>query len=161
MSSTERFISIITDSVDWLFANFEITKLPDISIDFDVGAQKNLDERIAKLDAARKNLEDGIDAIENLKIEAERSKVEIAAATLQVEQLAKDKASLSSRLEAMQTVLTADVDAFRQVAGVPNAAAVRRERLVGFVSGVAASLVAAGLLWAGTKLLQIIVGSVA
>jgi hypothetical protein len=52
----------------------------------------------------------------------------------------------------MQSVLKADVDAFRQVAGVPTATSIRRERLIGFVSGVAASLVAAGIVWGGTAL---------
>lgn len=124
-----------------------------VSIAYEDEAQQSLDERIEKLDAARRNLADGISAIDQLKLEAEKSKTEVAAAALQVEKLSRDKTSLSSRLSAMQSVLDADVDAFRQVAGVPTTAAIRRERIIGFVSGIAASLVAAALIWGGSKLL--------
>ncbi len=127
-----------------------------ITVSYEVEAQQSLDERIAKLDAARRNLADGINAIDELKHEAEKSKIEGAAAAEQVERLTRDKASLASKLEAMQAVMQADVDAFRQVAGVPDAAAIRRERFIGFVSGVAASLVAASVWWGVAKMVELI-----
>jgi chromosome segregation ATPase len=156
MSSIDSFLSLYIEAIAKLLRSLRFTvDVAGISIAYEEEAQQSLDERIAKLDAAKKNLADGISAIEQLKLEAERSKTEVAAAALQVERLTQDKASLSSKLEAMQTVLSADVDAFRQVAGVPNAASIRRERIIGFISGVAASLVAAAVVWGGSKLLAL------
>lgn len=160
MSIIDALLTSYINAVAQVLRKLRVSvKASGISISYEAEAQLSLDERIAKLDAARKNLADGISAIEQLKVEAEQSKVEVAAAALQVEQLSKDKASLTSKLEAMQTVLRADVDAFRQIAGVPDAAAVRRERIIGFVSGVAASLVAAAVIWGGTKLVQFAVAA--
>lgn len=157
MSSFDSLLSLYIEIIDKLLRRLRFTVgVASISIAYEEEAQQSLDERIAKLDAAKKNLADGIGAIEQLKLEAERSKTEVAAAAIQVERLTQDKASLSSKLEAMQTVLSADVDAFRQIAGVPDAASIRRERIIGFVSGVAASLVAAAVVWGGSKLISLL-----
>jgi uncharacterized phage infection (PIP) family protein YhgE len=153
MSSIDSLLSVYIDTVAKILRRLRISVgVGGMSIAFEAEAQQTLDERIGKLDAARRNLADGIAAIDQLKVEAEKSKTEVAAAALQVEQLSQDKKSLSSKLTAMQSVLHADVDAFRQVAGVPTTASVRRERIIGFVSGIAASLVAAALVWAGSRL---------
>lgn len=153
MPSFDSFLSIYIDIIAKLLRSLRFTVgVAGVSIAYEEEAQQTLDERIGKLDAARRNLADGIKAIDQLKLDAEKSKTEVAAAALQIEQLSQDKASLSSNLEAVRSVLNADVAAFRQVAGVPTFATIRRERIIGFVSGVAASLVAAGLIWGGTKL---------
>lgn len=153
MSSFDSFLSLYIDVIAKLLRSLRFTVgIAGVSIAYEEEAQQTLDERIGKLDAAKRNLADGIKAIDQLKLDAEKSKTEVAAAALQIEQLSQDKASLSSNLEAVRSVLNADVAAFRQIAGVPTAATIRRERIIGFVSGVAASLVAAGLIWGSAKL---------
>jgi len=82
---------------------------------------------------ARQNLLDGINAINELKREAQENKREVAQALQQINELEKDKESLSEELEAIRTVIRSDVEAFRNIARVPTKADIRRESYIGLV----------------------------
>lgn len=122
-----------------------------VTVEFEKKAQQSLDERIAKLDAAQKNLADGIEAIEQLKHDAERTKRDVTFAAEQLQRLSEDKEEAAKQLESIRRAANSDIDAFRQLAGVPTEASIRRERVVGFVGGVIASLVASAIIWGAGK----------
>ncbi|MBC7996550.1 MAG: hypothetical protein IAF58_01305 [Leptolyngbya sp.] len=114
----------------------------------------SLDERIAKLDLAKANLIEGLNAIDELKHTAELNKKEVEIAVHQISQLENDKSLLQKELESIKVVVQSDVNAFRKVAGVLGPAEIRRERLIGFISGVIASLTASGIIWAVIKIIK-------
>jgi chromosome segregation ATPase len=105
----------------------------------------SIDERIAKIDLAKANLLEGLRAIDELKTSAETNKKEAENAIEQINRLSRDKTSLEQELEAIRTVVNSDVTAFQRVAGVLGPAEIRRERLLGFVSGIIASATASGI----------------
>jgi hypothetical protein len=109
----------------------------------------SIDERIAKIDLAKANLLEGLRAIDELKASAESNKKEAENAIAQINRLSRDKTNLEQELEAIKRVVNADVTAFQRVAGVLGPAEIRRERLLGFVSGVIASVTASGIVALG------------
>lgn len=119
-------------------------------------AKRSIDERIGLIDAARANLVDGVRAIDELRAEAERQRRQAQEALAQVSALQQDKAALEKQRQALKTVIQSDVESFREVAGIPSRSAIRRERVVGFISGVLASVVASGMVWGIVKLLELL-----
>jgi hypothetical protein len=88
---------------------------------------------------------EGLRAIEDLKQLAEANKKEAGDAIDQLDRLSRDKTHLEQELKAIRSVVNSDVTAFQRVAGVLGPAEIRRERLLGFVSGVIASITASGI----------------
>ncbi|PIA70324.1 hypothetical protein CDR19_16610 [Ectopseudomonas toyotomiensis] len=151
----ESLLSIYIEFVAKILRRLHVTVgISGISVGFQEEAQQSLDQRVAKLDAARANLVDGIQAIDQLMAEAQKNKTEIAEAAQQISRLKADKQTLAEELSAIKSVVTADVDAFRKIAGVPTVGDIRRERLIGFASGITASLIASALIYGTTKFFQ-------
>jgi hypothetical protein len=125
-----------------------------ISIELQAEAKRDVDERLALIDSARSNLLEGVRAIDELRTVAEKRKREVQEALAEVATLQRDKTSLEQQREALRSVIHADVEAFRVVAGVPSTAAIRRERFIGFLSGVLASSVASGVVWGLAQLIS-------
>ncbi len=140
--------------IEWLaqFFQFTVDRLAGGLIK----PEESVDERIAKIDAARDYLIEGLKAVEELRSSADVSKRESELALRRLEQLIADKATMEEELTALRTVMNADVSAFRKVAGVPSQKDINRERLLGFVSGVVASLAAAGLIGVGVWVVGLI-----
>lgn len=127
-----------------------------IEISLDRQVEASIDVRIRKIDLARANLVEGLSAIDELRKSAEINKKEVQAALEQLAMMEHDKARLQEKLNSVRQVISSDVQAFRDVAGVPSPSSIRRERVIGFVSGVVASIVASGLIYGTAKLIQIL-----
>lgn len=154
MAILESVLSVYIESVAKLLRRLRVeVGLGGVSISIADETQHSVDERIAMIDAARANLLNGVRAIDELRAEAERNKRDAEQALQQLSAIKQDKADLERQREALKTVIQSDVNAFRTVAGVPSAATVRRERFIGFVSGVIASVVASGIVWGIAKLI--------
>jgi chromosome segregation ATPase len=108
-------------------------------------AYGSIDQRIANIDSAKANLIEGLKAIEELKEAAERNRKDAETAIKQIAKLEHDKTSLQQEIAAIKSVVNADVNAFRKVAGVLGPSEIRRERVLGFISGVIASVTASGI----------------
>src|SRR5216683_610198 len=119
-----------------------------ISISYNAQAEPTLDERIKKIDRARENLLDGLAAIDELRKSAEENKKEVQQAMQSLARLESDKQKLEATLKSIREVARSDVQAFREMAGIPSLATIRRERVIGFFSGAAASIVASGVVYA-------------
>jgi hypothetical protein len=102
---------------------------------------KPRDERIAKIDVARDNLQDALSALGELKAEAEQNKVALDEAIRRLDETKAGHAKEAKQLRQIRAIAEADIATFRRMAGINPA----RERFVGFLGGVAASLLAAGL----------------
>ena len=126
----------------------------EFEISFDRQVEASIDERIRKIDVARANLVEGLSAIDELRKSAEDNKKEVKAALEQLAMLEQDKADLQEKLDSVRQVISRDVQAFREVAGVPSPSGIRRERVIGFVGGVVASIVASGIIYGVAKIIQ-------
>jgi chromosome segregation ATPase len=105
-----------------------------------------IDERIAQIDVARDSLESALSAIGELKAAAERNKEELRTALGRIEEARAAEAAAEKELENVKQIAQADVEVFKKLAGVPSRAQIARERFIGFVIGVVASLAAWGIL---------------
>lgn len=110
-------------------------------------ATQSIDDRIAKIDEARNNLVEVLNAIDELRSAAEQNRHDAEVALRQLEKLEQDKASLEKELASVRGIIDADVTTFKQIAGIPSADDIRRERVLGFVTGVISSVVASGIVW--------------
>lgn len=136
----------VADFVTGDLAASVVTKLARTltGLELGVGVDRNrpVDERIARLDEARAALSEGLDAINELRQDATRAKVEHASVISALETALANRDDAEKKLEAIHGIITQDVKAFREVAGVSD---IRKERLIGFVSGVFASIIASAL----------------
>ncbi len=105
-----------------------------------------IDERIAKIEEARKALEHGLEAVEELQIEAKKNREEVERALEELVLLENEKVDIKKEITADRSVIGADVESFRRIAGIPTERQRSRDKVAGFVSGVFASILAAVLL---------------
>ena len=108
---------------------------------------QSIDQRIEKIDAARANLADALAAIDELKLAASSNKTDLEDAISQLNQTQAAKLAAERDLSLVRKIADSDVEAFRKLAGVPSRSQVAKERALGFVFGVVASLLASGLWW--------------
>jgi len=104
---------------------------------------RTIDQRLARLDEARTALEESLVAIEDLQRQAEASKRDHVRARAELDATIASKDDAERKLEAIKRLMEQDIEAFQTIAGVPN---VQKERMIGFGSGIAASVIAS-LLW--------------
>lgn len=110
------------------------------------GENSSLDERLKKLDVAKESLQESLSAIEDLKVEANKNKLELEEALERLSVLEKEKASAEEELKEIRKIAEADSEVFRKLAGIPGQNEIFRERIIGLVTGIVASVVAAGVL---------------
>ncbi|MGE0351054.1 hypothetical protein [Hydrogenophaga sp.] len=105
----------------------------------------SLDERIQRIDAARRNLIEALDAIDELKAAAEENKAELAAAIERLNSANRQRVTAERELAAVRDIAQSDIDVFKKLAGIPSQREIAKERFIGFLLGIAASIAAAGL----------------
>lgn len=132
---------VLVEVVERLFQRLGWLEAPGES------ATESIDERIAKIDAAKANLVEVLAAIDELRDAAEQNRHDAEAALRQLERLERDKSSLEEELAAVRGVIDTDVNTFKRIAGIPSENDIRRERVLGFITGVASSVVASGVVW--------------
>lgn len=118
--------------------------------------KESIDDRIARIDLAKANLIESLKAIEELKEFAEQNKKEVETAVRQLTQLEQDKILLQRELDSIKAIAQTDIETFRKVAGVLAPSQIRRERVLGFISGIVASVIASGVVWVIIKLVQLL-----
>ena len=113
--------------------------------------RQSIDERIEQIESARLNLIEALDAIDELKFAAEINKKELEATlrTLAATQTQNDSAT--KELETVREIAKADISVFQKLAGVQSPLQVAKERLIGFLLGIAASVLASAVWWALSK----------
>lgn len=102
-------------------------------------------KRIERLDEARDALSEGLRAIDELKEDARIAKEDYEKTLASLDSILKSKEDAEQKLASVQGLLDRDVGAMRTVIGIGN---INRERLIGFGSGIAASVIASGIVWA-------------
>ena len=105
----------------------------------------SVDTRLAKLEDARRYLLESLEAVDELKRDAEQNKRDLESALAELQVTMADRDAAHEELRSIRTVMSADIAACRNLAGVPN---VMKERVIGCVAGIIASLVAT-IMWVG------------
>ncbi|WP_070360943.1 hypothetical protein [Duganella sp. HH105] len=158
ISQVKKFSEILVEPIEQaaeivskLFAVLPPGLLPfSISID---PVTKNIDQRVARLDEARNALMESLQAIDELRREADGNKLDLARVIAELSAVKVDKAEAERELFAVKKAVDVDVEVFRSIARIPDDAQVKRERLIGFVTGVLASVIASAIWWAGAKII--------
>ncbi|MCW2393770.1 MULTISPECIES: hypothetical protein [unclassified Sphingobium] len=110
------------------------------------GSRRSVDQRIARLDEAKAALSESLEAIDELRADAEAARVEHATVVHALNTALSNKDDAQQKLESIRRIIAQDVSAFQEIAGVPD---IRRERTIGFLSGICASIVATAIwVWA-------------
>jgi chromosome segregation ATPase len=140
-------LEIYIDIIEKFLKKIRISKINVIGVEFSIDKSTgSIDERIKKIETAKQNLIDGLSAIKELETEAENNKKEVKKALLEVEKLRKNKDSLEKEIDSIKQVISSDVSSFKKVAGIPSESQKKRERFLGFISGIIASLLASGII---------------
>lgn len=113
--------------------------------------KESIDERIQRIDTARNSLIDALGAMEELKQAAEQNKSELATAIERLNEAHYERASAEKELQAVRGIAQSDIEVFKKLAGVPSRLEIAKERFIGFVLGVTASVLASGVWWGLTK----------
>ncbi len=120
-------------------------RIGGIQVEFE--EEKSIDERIAKIDEARSSMVEALTAIDELHQEAESNKTELIKALGTLAEAEKNKNQLKEELHNIRQVMQSDVTTFRKIAGIPSEEEVKKERVLGFFTGVLASVVASIVIW--------------
>jgi hypothetical protein len=142
-------IATLGDVLSYLIEHMFI-RLAGVSRDQTPRSQ-TIDERIANLDVARENLAAAVTAIDELKAEAEQNKGELSSALQRLRMLEIEKATAEQELASLRQIASADMAVFQKLVGIPSRRDIVRERLVGFLLGLLASLAASILWWLFTS----------
>jgi hypothetical protein len=145
-----KFLRAYFRTLDHIFGAAFTRKIDRVLSIFE-GPEASVDERIAKIDVARDNLLEGLQAIDELKREAQENKRELAIAIQTIENLEQERSVAEKELRAIRGIADADTSMLRKVIGVPSQTQIWKERLFGFVSGVMASVVASFIWWLITR----------
>lgn len=111
-----------------------------------------IDERIAKIDEARKNLVDSLQLVDELRSAATENKQELESAISHINQLQVERKLAEEELTKLRELASVDTTALRTVIGIPSSREIWRERFFGFLSGILASTIATGLWLVGSKI---------
>ena len=146
-SVVEKYVDVFADIIE--IFNIRFIKLFGVEIDV-TQKRPSIDERLAKIDSARSSLNDVLNAMDEIKKEAESNKKEVAVMEERLAEIVQTKQSAEKELAQLKAIITSDIETFRKVAGIPTSADIRRGRLLGFASGVVASILAATIVWGCT-----------
>lgn len=106
------------------------------------GINDTIDDRIAKINIAKTNLNDAITAINELEQDTLKSKKELEKTLKNVELAKEKKTALQSEVNNLTQLAGAEVQTMRTVIGIPSKGALWAQRFIGFILGIVASLIA-------------------
>lgn len=149
ISTISKVIELVVDEFGKIFKRSRIVlRIPFFEWHIKTTSQ-TIDERIEKLDDAKEALSQGLEAIDELRSDASRHKSEVQNALEELSNLNAETEELGAKREAISKVLESEVSAFRDVVGIPSPKQRQRDKVLGFVSGVIASMVASALIYCG------------
>jgi hypothetical protein len=101
-----------------------------------------IDSRIQKIDVARAGLTEALSAIDELKNIAEGNKRDLALLNYQIQHAEAQRQSVSGELDALKEIASLDSESVRKALRLPTRVSIWTERVIAFVLGVLASVLA-------------------
>ena len=144
VAALARILSKYFDILDFIFAPIFPRTIRDVMLSAaDAQTKGSIDERIAKIDAAKSNLMESLEALDELKAQAAANKEEMQRALLAIEQLEKQKTVAQTELNTLKSVSELDSSALKKLFNVPTSSRIWLERFYGLITGILASIIAA------------------
>jgi uncharacterized protein (DUF3084 family) len=109
-------------------------------------SRETVDERLKKIDAARKNMREALEAIDELGFQADRNKAELSTLATAIAAAKDQKSTLITEAQALEALKAIETEAVRKALGVPTKAQRWAERGIAFLLGVLGSYIAS-VLW--------------
>lgn len=104
--------------------------------------RKSAERTDSESNVARESLQAAFDAVKRLQDDAFASEQALAHTSETLQAVHEKKALADRELESVRQIAASDITAFQKLAGVPSPTQVARERFIGFILGVLASLLA-------------------
>jgi ethanolamine utilization protein EutA (predicted chaperonin) len=105
-------------------------------------SEASVDERLLKIDNARQNLSEALQAIEELADQAGKQKQELETLTAAVTNALNEKAAATDELAQIRGLVSLDTRAVRKALEVPTRTQRWLERFIAFAFGIGASFLA-------------------
>lgn len=105
-------------------------------------SNESVDDRIAKLDQARESLSSAIQAINELEEQANSQKRELVNLTIAAHEAELKNTNLQSRMDELRRLSAIDANVVQEAFNIPSRLQRWMERLIGFLLGIAASIIA-------------------
>src|SRR5690606_30804104 len=103
-------------------------------------SEETLDARLSKLDQARQNLVEALDAVAEMEAQANESKAELNRLSAAVRRAAGQKAALAEEVQTARALASLDVKSVQTALGMPTRFQRWVDRLLSFTMGIIASL---------------------
>ena len=104
-----------------------------------------IDDRLEGLENARANLLNALCAIDDLKSDAETTKAELKVALEKLKEAEHNRNLTSNELKELEKIKDSDIGLLKGIIGVPSKKQIAIERVIAFLLGVSASLLASYL----------------
>lgn len=101
-----------------------------------------IDQRLAKIEEAKQNLAEALTAIEDLQAEAQTNSRALSQLTDKLDKAEERKTLIQRDIDTLRELSKLDAESMRTGLGIPNRLQVWFERILSFLIGVAASVVA-------------------
>ena len=139
----DAFVTFVAESIVNLIRGYRIRyDKGAVSIELKASSDpKNVELRLAKIESARENLAEALAAMDDLKSAAEENKRDLDRLNEAITSAQAEKEGLTAQLNTMKQLATLDSEFVRQVLRVPGAVEMWRERIYGFGSGIAGSII--------------------
>jgi hypothetical protein len=109
-----------------------------------------IDKRLNRLDEAREALSETLTAVDELRDEIEVGRRDHQRILAELSRTLESKETADSKLSSLRELIETDQDTLREITAPQN---VVRQHTIGFILGILASLAAAGLVYAGPKIM--------
>ena len=101
-----------------------------------------IDQRLAKIEEAKQNLAEALAAIEDLQTEAQKNSRALDQLTAKLDKAEQRKTVIQKDIDTLRELSKLDAESVRKGLGIPTRLQVWFERVLSFLIGVAASIVA-------------------
>lgn len=98
--------------------------------------ETNIDERIRKIELARENLTDALGAIDDLKLSAQRNKIELETLRQALHDASLHKLSLDDKNQSLEKLAAVKVETIRSTFNLPSRKQILRGHALSFVIGI-------------------------
>ena len=134
---------------------FKVIRIGPIELKLRPDAGESYERTFKKIEAAQNNLSQAVEAIDNLKIEYTNESKRLEKLLQDVKKKREEYQNTSQELNFLQRLTNGEREQLRRSLGINE----KRSKVIGFVAGVLASLIASGL-WLGVpKLWDLVVTS--
>lgn len=104
-----------------------------------------MDQRLAKIEAARENLTDALTALEDLQTEAQANSRALTELTVRLDKAEERKSIVQKDIHTLRELAKLDAESVRKGLGIPTRGKVWLERGFAFVLGIVGSIIASWL----------------